>query len=250
MPLFSRWTEAVGRVTGAALAPLTALVSRIRHARMFHPDGAIYRGHASPAAGTPWPELAARLSGPLLTRWSSAWWRGEREWPDVLGMALRFRSRTTASPEADDGDQDLLLATIRHPWTMPLAPLTTRVHDFLANDYYGVSPFAIKGLGNGWLRAVSIQTGPAADTRRDRLARAVESGTAHWRLEVRPEGEETWHPLLELRLTSPVTIDQRRLRFSAFRDGRGLRPIGFVHALRAATYPSSQASRPLSAAHP
>ena len=168
----------------------------------------------------------------------------------MLGVALRFRAETVADADPDEGDQDLLLATIRHPWTMPLAPLTTHVHDFLANDYYGVSPFSIQGLGTGWLRAVSIQIGPAADTRRERLARAVESGSAHWRLEVRPQAEELWRPLVELRLTSPVTLDQRRLRFSAFRDGRGLRPVGFVHSLRAATYASSQAARPLTPARP
>jgi hypothetical protein len=244
MKALSRISETFGAAFGAVLAPVTATISRVRHARVFHPDGVIYRGRATVIDGTPWPEVAERLSGPVLTRWSSAWWRGEKEWPDVLGLAVRFRGRDAATPEPDHDDQDLLLATIRHPWTVALAPLTTRVHDFLSNDYYGVSPFKVDGIGRCALRMVSVQTAPEADSRLGRLARAVETGAAHWRLEARPEGSREWQPLVELRLTSMVELDQRQLQFSPFREGRGVIPTGFVHALRLATYPSSQAARP------
>ena len=52
---------------------------------------------------------------------------------DVLGLALRIRPRT--GPALDEhaalGDQDLLFATIRSPWTTLLAPFTTNARDFL-----------------------------------------------------------------------------------------------------------------------
>jgi hypothetical protein len=243
MTSLTRAQETVGAALGALLAPITAAISRVRHARMFHPDGLTYRGRVTAAPGTPWPAVAARLTGPVLTRWSSAWWRGDKEWPDVLGLAVRFRHDEAVSTEPADGDQDLLLATIRRPWTTPLAPLTTRVHDFLSNDYYAVSPFDIAGLGRAQLRVVSVQTAPEAASRRARLARAVETGAAHWRIEVRPDGTHQWQPLVELRLTSPVQLDQQRLRFSPFQDGRGLNPRGLVHALRLATYRASQVAR-------
>ena len=47
----------------------------------------------------------------------------------------------------------------------------------------------------------------------------------------------------ELRLLRHVELDQQALQFSPFRAGRGLRPTGFVHGLRAATYALGQLGR-------
>src|SRR4051812_3496321 len=109
----------LGRVTGALLAPVTAFVSALRRARMFHPDGVVYRADVEPIPTAnrhgAHAQVAARLAGPALIRLSSAWWKGDREWPDVLGAALRFRSRPVISPVPDPGDQDLLFATILSP---------------------------------------------------------------------------------------------------------------------------------------
>src|SRR5687768_1326878 len=135
--------ELVGRTLGVLLAPITGSVSALRRARMFHPAGICVAAQVHAIDGD---ALGERLAGPALARFSSAWWK-RREWRDVLGIALRF---TSASAErqgarAEPGDQDLLLATIRRPWTMALAPLTTDHRDFLANHYYGVSPFRADG---------------------------------------------------------------------------------------------------------
>src|SRR5262245_6871606 len=133
----------LGRTLGLLLAP----VSLARRARMFHTEGVLYRAEA--VARSPSP-AAQRLEGPALLRFSGAWWR-RRQWPDVLGIAVRFCASASASAgtgaepcaETAPGDQDLIFATVRRPWTAPLAPLSTRVHDYLANDYYGVSPFLV-----------------------------------------------------------------------------------------------------------
>ncbi|MEO8183439.1 MAG: hypothetical protein ABI895_31785 [Deltaproteobacteria bacterium] len=41
-----------------------------------------------------------------------------------------------------------------------------------------------------------------------------------------------------------LDLDQEALRFDPFRAGRGVTPVGFVHALRRATYLASQRARP------
>jgi len=248
-PMFSRMGllalgEEIGRVVGLALAPLTGTFSLLRHARMFHPEGVVYACDVEPTGDTPWPSVAARLAGPALIRVSTAWWRHGRELPDALGLAIRFRRHEQPSAQADDGDQDLLLATIRHPWTTTLAPLSTHVHDFLDNDYYGVSPFFADGIGLVYLRAVGSRPHATGGDRGERLARAVADGSAGWRIEARPAAARHFRPLAQLRPRAPVEIDQAALRFWPFRDGRGLHPRGFVHALRRAAYRASWAMRP------
>jgi hypothetical protein len=40
-----------------------------------------------------------------------------------------------------------------------------------------------------------------------------------------------------------VALDQARLRFYPYRTGRGIQPVGFIHALRIITYRQGQAAR-------
>src|SRR5258708_5371118 len=84
-----------GVVGGGALAPFPGLGSFLRRARVFHPEGSVLTGVATPigAVGAH-AEAARRLAGPVLARFSGGWWK-RRQWPDVLGCALRF---TNASP--------------------------------------------------------------------------------------------------------------------------------------------------------
>jgi hypothetical protein len=249
--------EAAGRIGGVLLAPLTFALSWARRARMFHPDGTLFRAEVRPLAELGPPDgLARRLAGAGLVRLSSAWWRGGKEWRDVLGCALRF------GPE-----QDLLFATIRSPWTMALAPLTTETHDYLANDYYAVSPFEAEGVGLVKLRLRRPPPVPLAHpghlSREEQLRRQVAAGQAAFTLEwlrlpptrglrgavagaragTALDPAARWEPVVEVKLLEPVAMDQRALRFSPFRDGRGLSPRGFVHALRRAAYAASRAGR-------
>jgi hypothetical protein len=244
-----RPNELLGRAVGVLLAPLTGAVSAVRRARMFHPEGTTYRAQVEPlATEPPLSEVAIRLSGPALVRMSTALWRGGREWIDALGLAVRFRSSEEISPAPDEGDQDLLFATIRSPWTTPVAPLRTYPHDYLANDYYAVSPFYVPALGRKvkW-RLVSPNMLFSGANRQDKLDHAMDKGLAVLRLEARRLGwRRPWTPVAELRLLERVEMDQAALRFSPFRTGRGIQPRGFVHALRHATYATSQRARPSS----
>jgi hypothetical protein len=224
------------------LAPLTGLVSKAREARMFHPDGVVYTAQVEPCAKTlDLRSLADRLGVDALVRFSSALWRDPHEWPDVLGAALRFGE----GPQR----QELLLATIRFPWTMPFAPLATNYRSFLWNHYHAVSPFEVDGVGIVKFRLRSPRLGNGSLlSRAEHLQRAVNDGRAVYELELRrlsePPLSRRWEPIARLTLDSPRDLDQERLRFSPFRDGAGIRPIGFVQALRVAAYAASQQARP------
>jgi hypothetical protein len=235
--------ERCGLLVGGWLAPLTAAVSAKRRARMFHPDGVVYRAAVTPNLAS--PDLAAateRLTGSALVRFSSALWRAPKQWPDVLGVALRLNG-------PDSAPQDLLLATIRFPWTMPFAPFATYFRSFAWNHYHAVSPFELDGIGAIKLRLRSPRiANTGANTREQHLRELSADGRARFVLECRRLGTaliwRRWEALADVTLLEPVDIDQHALRFSPFRDGAGIHPIGFVHALRVAAYGASQHARP------
>lgn len=243
--------ETAGLWVGKLLAPTVASISSARRARMFHPVGRTYRATIEVAQDleAPWSELAVRLSGSALARFSGALWRGFEHW-EVLGVALRLRENESISADRAATDQDLLFATIVSPFTMPLSPFTTNAHDYLANHYWAVSPFDV-----GDSRHVKFRLSPTAPDRQQQsrpsrvhrdaaLLEAVAKDSISLRLEARHTFELSWRCLATVRLRAPVDLDQEALRFSPFQTGRGVVPSGFVHALRRATYPASQAARP------
>lgn len=248
----SNGTRVSGTLGGALLAPLTGFTSWLRQSRMFHPRGILCRAEVRPRASTlPERRVAERLAGPALLRWSSAWWK-RGEWPDVLGCAVRF-TREPLDVRAKVDDQDLLFATIRRPWTMAFAPLSTQVHDFLSNSYFAVSPFEVKELGRIEWRLRAEEPSPPGDDRQARLEQAIVSHRkllleyCAYRSPRESRDDRAFRPLAVLELESVIELDQEALRFDPFQHGRDIVPVGFVHALRRATYATSQYSRPQSA---
>jgi hypothetical protein len=161
---------------------------------------------------------------------------------------VRLRSEESITEEPSAGDQDLLFATVRSPWTLGLAPLSTDTHDWLENDYYAVSPFQVNGLGRAKLRVVSSHADVPGQSRVERLEAARRAGQARFTLEIWPKRGESagrWFPLAELRLVEQVELNPVTLRFWPFRTGRGITPVGFIHALRIPTYRQSQEARAL-----
>jgi|JI10StandDraft_1071094.scaffolds.fasta_scaffold196665_1 hypothetical protein len=235
--------ERLGVALGWAVAPAFALVSRARRARTFHPRGDAFLADvtALPQGGA----LGAALAGPALVRLSGALWKSQWEHLDVLGCALRFRRQDDPSIETGPDDQDVLFATILRPWTMGVAPFTTDASDYLRNDYYAVSPFDVPGFGRAFLR---LRTEPRRDapggTRSERLDAAVAGQRAVFTLEVRRRWRRRWEPVARVELRERADVNQEALAFSPFRDGRGLTPRGFVHALRRGVYVASQRARP------
>jgi hypothetical protein len=234
--------ERLGLYAGALLAPFTGAGSLLRRARLFHPVGVVLAGRVTPLGTREQHDLGIRLSGPVLARFSGAWWK-HAEYPDVLGCALRFGTASTALFEPEPGDQDLLLATIRIPATTLFAPLSTRFHDFLANAYFGVSPFRIRGMGRCRLRVVPVSGRVDGATREEKLRALLARGPLRLRLEVkydRPGARYEPAALIEL---TQSRGDDPSLFFDPFRAGRGIEPAGFVHYLRVASYAASRYGR-------
>jgi hypothetical protein len=139
-----------------------------------------------------------------------------------------------------------LLATIRHPLTTALAPLSTDVSDYLANDYFGVSPFQADGLGRVKLRMTPLSRVTPGGDRASALLEGLRAGPLDLLLETRPDRlGARYTPLARIRLEGPVACDVRGLRFDPFVTGRGLRPVGFVQHLRRMAYAASRCGRGL-----
>ncbi|MBX3221090.1 MAG: hypothetical protein KF795_11270 [Labilithrix sp.] len=270
--------ERAGELLGTLAAPAFALTSALRRARTFHPRGDCADADVSIAPGSPaqYRALAERLAGNAFVRFSDALTKKKARWPDVLGCALRFGGE--ADDPAIDGDQDLLFATIKRPWTMPLSPFTTKVHDYLANDYFAVSPFSVptprafddgaRGARvyfrlrpgtkePGGLVTIESSRGPIsalrastpksrqspAEQRRRRFERAIANGSAVFTLGVANGPWGPFVPLVRIQLVSVRLTDPASLRFDPYRSGRGIEPRGFVHALRRGVYGASQRAR-------
>ena len=242
------WAETAGSVVGKLWGPPFRAIAEVRHARSLHAEGICLQAEVIPVrTDTPFTGVAERLAGPAIVRMSTALWRGGKEWPDILGAAVRFRRAERPCEEASPGDQDLLFSTMRHMWTMAPAAFTTHVHDWLDNDYFGIAPFEIRGLGRAKLRLTALAERPERQgSRVCRLEEAIQEGRARFTLELRslePSLPQTWTPLVELLLHEEITLDPEQLRFNPFRDGRGIRPVGFLHAMRRSAYRQSQVGR-------
>jgi hypothetical protein len=239
--------EATGEAIGRWWAPAVATISRVRRARMFHPSGHTFVGRCEPVAESPfYAELGDRLEGRVLARCSSALWRTELPWLDVLGIGLRIRAGEgpALDHEAMRGDQDLLFATIRSPLTMFASPFTTNASDVIGNEYWAVSPFFAEPVGRIKLRLRPVAAVRSRGSRAARLRAAVDAGRAAWWLEARRTLTLGWHPVACITLEREAAIDQAALRFDPFRTGLGIAPVGLVHAIRRATYGASQHARP------
>ena len=245
-------SRAAGYASGAILGPVSAALSFVRRARMFNPRGIMLRGGArAVAAEGPLRELGDRLKGQVVVRFSAAWWK-KRQWPDVLGCAIRFTDTPDFTTQPRESDQDLLLATIKHPLTTLLAPWTTQVSDFLSNDYFGVSPFAAPELPRLYLRLRPLRPGaPGKGTRAEKLDGALAKGPISLQLQARTHRYVgRFRDVAVLDLQERIEIDQAQFSFDPFQNGRGLKPDSFIHALRAASYAAGRAGRHHSPAHP
>lgn len=242
-----RLEELMGFATGVLIAPAAALGSTLRRGRVFHPEGVVCRAQVTPSVNSGITgDLAQRLAGPALVRLSSGLWKGKREMrPDVLGAAIRFRRDTTVTAQAGPDDQDLLFSTFSHIPLLGLALLTTQVHSFLWNNYYAVGLFEAPDMGLVKLRLASPRIPPGTGSRIQSLDTAMANGLAVFDLQIREARiGSMYRSLARIELTERVAVDQEELRFSPFRNGRGIVPRGFVNAARIAPYAASQAARP------
>jgi hypothetical protein len=85
-----------------------------------------------------------------------------------------------------------------------------------------------------------------ADRGADRLARLdADLAADRARFELAVGTGDARVALAELRLIERIATDDRGLRASMFRQGRGVRPLGLRNGIRATVYPMSQTARHL-----
>jgi hypothetical protein len=245
----NRFSEALGLWLGGVIAPAFAVGSALRRGRVFHPRGITFRAEvkAHAAVNPAFAKLAAGLSeGDALVRLSTGLWRSDRSFaPDLLGFAIRFHTNANANFQAQQGSQDLLLATSPSLLALPIALLVTNQRDFLANRYFGMSPFEVAGQPNMYLRIVPMtQVNAPGANRYERIRNAVADNEIVFRLEIASASQTTqWHPLVEIRLTSEVMVDQSALKLWPFQVGQGIRPQGLTQFMRPVPYLLSQYAR-------
>lgn len=213
--------DILGFAFGFPLGVLTGSLSFLRNARMFHPCGIVIQCEVKSLSEIQFPKQA-------FARFSSAWWK-QKEWRDVLGVAIRF------------GDiQDLLFASFKHPWQTPIGPFLTKYHDFFWNDYYAVSPFLVNGKEVYF--KLQVEDFENIDGSRDEKLRA-NIGKARLILMMGQYGD--FHPIAEISLIEEIEVDQRELKFNPFLNGLGIYPKGFIQYLRVGSYRFSQLGRSL-----
>lgn len=241
-----RLLDAVGRLVGGVWAPFLMLGSLTRNARIFHPEGLVFWARVLPitkdgALG----EFAKRLEGPALVRLSSGWWRNEKEWPDVLGIAIRFVDTKNINVQHPGiRDQDMLFATFKRSLGLPMAPLRTNVHDFMANDYHAILPFAVENMGRVKFRLLPMRLPTEPGNRRNKLAARIAAGTAVFRIEMKQvKFRAKWKEVASVEIRELALVDQDKLAFNPFHAGRGIVPVGPVHMIRAAAYAASVVGR-------
>ena len=244
------FSEELGRVIGGLWAPAVRVGATLRHARLLHPEGITYRAEVKVVtprrACSRWPPASR---GP---RWSACPPRsgeGTREWPDVLGLAVRLRSEESVTEQPAPGDQD---TPLRHGALAVDARAGAVLHGharlagerllrgvYLPGGGAGPGEAARGGQRRG---CTGADAGGAARGRAPRWATALHLRGAA------PQGR-VGRPLVpargELRLVEQVELDPATLRFWPFRTGRGVTPVGFVHSLRVPTYRQSQEARRL-----
>lgn len=228
---------AIGSLLGLAIGLLIVPVSLWRGARAVHADGVVCRAEIS--ASDP---VAQRLAGPALVRLSGAL-ESQTGASDVLGLDIRMQR--TASRDARDGDQDLLLGSFESFRTASRDRASTNAGDYVANRYSTVTPWWLATEGPVLLRLVPPPAQPA-ERGADRLSRLdADLAADRARFGLAVDAGAGVRVIGELRLVERIAIDDRTLRASMFRQGRGVRPLGLRNGIRATVYPLSQIARRL-----
>jgi hypothetical protein len=226
----------LGALVGLALGVLFIFwVSLYRGKRAVHADGVLCRAEVIAHDKLIGPALAPTA----LVRLSGAFAGTATTGHDVLGLDIRFQH--TAADDASVGDQDLLLGSFESFHSAPHDEKTTDAVDYLDNTYSTVTPWSAPGHGPVVWHVERPPRRPverAAD-RTGRLDADIVDDVARFVLRIDDV------PVVELRLTSRLGIDQRTLKASMFRTGRGVRPTGFRNGIRATVYPISQFARGL-----
>lgn len=222
--------EKSGRVLGYILGCFTALGSFLRKSRLFHPVGILYEARVKSDIVPPY----------ALVRFSGAWWK-DKEWPDVLGISIRFSSSPTFMTNPHEDDQDLLFATFPKAWMIFMGPFITDHHHFLNNKYYAIKPFRRGGLTTKYKISSEHHPGPGSRINQLREIQKQKNITLFlWELD---SLTQNWRIKGEIKLIKESQLDQDFICFNPFQNGHGIIPQGFIHHLRIGSYKLGQWAR-------
>jgi hypothetical protein len=238
--LLQKLAALAGLALGIVLAPLFALWSRIKGARVLHTQGLCVKarvlGMATEGPG-PVVAFAQSLAGEAVARFSLGLTRASQPaggTRNILGLGLVLG----AGPAC----RHLLFATFESFGAFGRGRDTTVTTDFLANTYYVVAPLALDGAGLVRLRARPVEGGRSgAPDRATNLAADLRAGTAVLALELSSASDPTWVPIA--RLTLEASLEGAGGPLSPWRTGPGLHAVGFLAGLRRIIYPVAQWAR-------
>jgi hypothetical protein len=225
-------------VIGTATAAGFRLASRLRGSKAFHPAGVVHEAVVEIAGGEDAPPGVGILATPARHQALIRFSRGAglpAPLPDVMGMAIRL-----PDVHGPGRHQDLLLVTsgdgpVLHHLLVP-AP------GFLSLPYSSLLPYRAADRGLFVVGATVRERhrpAPGSDEY-DGLARAAATGEPAFDLAVAGLGGRL-RPVGTITLGSRLDRAANALRFNPFNTGGGLQPSGFLHRLRDAAYPGSQA---------
>jgi hypothetical protein len=230
----------VAAVAGVGFGAL----SRLRGARIFHPDGVGYAGRLRVTArqhsyaGV--PLLESPGVHPALFRFSRGAGLPE-PLPDVLGLAVRLPDAHGRGRHQDF----LLVSSVDLPVLHHL--LLPGLGGFFGQSFSSVLLYRIANK----VRLVGAE--PVAPSRRDaigampRLTSTAEHQGLRFRLAMAPLTGR-WKAVGDLEVDQRLPDEQTdRLAFTPWNSGGGIRPIGPLMGIRRAAYRASQRSRGLRA---
>jgi hypothetical protein len=241
-----------------------AVISSVRAARTFHPDGTVLTGTATPSNGHRYPAISKNLTGTVLFRGGSGIdSRFARQWFPRLNapnLAVRF-----TNPQSGDRVDLLVLSVgtsfLTALWQLvPFVPFKANPYDYFRNTYSPWIPYHTpEGGPNVRIRIKPLTTtqfSPIDFAGREAALRdAVEGRLALdqpgvskpvFAVQVRPADEESdWTTVAQFTLDAILPdVDQESFYFQPFDKRRGFEPYTWWTNVRRVVYPASVAARP------
>jgi hypothetical protein len=221
----------IDRTLGRLVAPTFGLLTRLRGARAFHPEGHVYAAEIEMAPIAPFEP--GRYQG--VVRLSRGVGLPE-PWPDFLGLAVRM-----LDADGVGGIQDLLLVSSLS--AVGARQLIVPRRGYGGAFYSSVLPVQV-GSRKVIIGARPVWAGRAYPA--TRLAQVDSAVGAELRgfdlLLAQPLG--AWSPLARVDLVRVLpAADSAGLGFHPYHQAAGLAPVGMVNALRRRSYAASQRAR-------
>ena len=244
-------------------ARMFAIVSTLRGARTFHPDGTVYTGTVTPCDTESYQPISRNLSGRVLVRGGSGIdSRFVRQCFPRLNspnLAVRFTNM-------EGGNRiDLLALSVGTSFStavcqlLGLDPFEAAPYDYFRNSYSLWLPYHTPNGGpNVRVQIIPIRTtqfSPFDFAGREAALRDAVAGRFAFEqpgatkpvfaVQVQPVKGKAWTTVAEFTLDAILaTVDQEALHFEPSKNECGFEPYTWWTNLRCVVYPASVSARP------